>query len=442
MIESLPSRRGRPELRTQLGLALAPRDRTLTALGLLASLLTFYPAPLDHYHRVLTPFIAVYFLTWTRLIWRETRLRRSRGVLVLIGVVYVVLVLQIGHVVAANSSDPGVTPLFERIAALFPFAAASGWMLVRSGRIATFLRPFLLTAVVTTLLAVYEYRTNTSIFRINHAYYVRNGHTRAVVGSDHPLVLASLLLAMIPIAMFVLRRHRRLVGAWLFAGVLATGSNGAAAIGAALLVLCLIPPLASALTSSAKPLLLLLSATLGYLAIGAFYLWGAEVHGSTTTAVSNEYRGALYHILPQILRSHPLGYGLSGLPVNRWIIPIAGSGIRDLRASVDSELVYGASQFGLLAILVFLAICVLAAAAAPRHAYLALSSVVISIDGLYLALHCWDSLGSYWLFGAGACAALLADPRNHNRRALPIPTSSQLAYDQSKASDRAIAPNR
>jgi hypothetical protein len=386
----------------------AVRRTALVSHGLLAfclSICVFYSAYLAHFHRILIPLGVVLFVSWISLVY-ETR-EPGKGVIgqVVAVALYLALILEVGRsVAAAGGLSEGIN--FERLTALFPLAAACGWLLVRSGRIFTYLRCFLVVGLFTVPLAAYEYLSNSVLFRAT-ASDIRNGHTRAVVGSDHPLVLAALFLGLIPIAMYVLTKGRRLACVWLFIGILATGSNGPAIIGGTLLVLCLSPSVARVVTASKKPFATACVLIGGYLVVGSMFLWTTELRATNINTFSNEYRAGLYYLLPRILQARPLGYGLSGIPADTWYFSTSMVGIKDVAVSIDSELVYSAGQFGFLGVAFFVLAAVIAISALVKHHALGLAFLAITMSGLFLAIHCWDSLGVYWFFFGGACAAVL-----------------------------------
>jgi hypothetical protein len=386
-------------------------------LAMLLAVQIFYPVFTTRLHGSLTPVVALVLLVWINAVLEFKGHRYYRDVIVLI-VAYTVFIIILARLVARlDGNAPAVT--LERVVLLLPLAAAAGWMLVRTGRIVQYLSWFLLVGTLTVVPALFEYLTGRralpflfDVFSLNSAGYsasgfARNGHTRAVVGADHPLVLGALFLAMIPIAMYLGGRYRFGCVLALYAGIVTTGSNGPILVGALLLAVCFLPPLARAVLSTARPLLVLLAAIAAFLAVGSAWLWSAQIPGASTQAVSNQYRAALYYLFPRILHARPFGYGLDGLPPNTWYIYTSTSGVRDVSRSIDSELVYGTTQFGVLAVLVFVVIAVVGVRATVRNQAIGLSSLSTTLVGLFLAIHSWNSLGTFWFFGFGACAALV-----------------------------------
>ncbi len=389
----------------------------LLAFGL--AMLIFYPVFTTQLHASMTPSVVVVLLVWINAVLDRRAPAYHRELIVLV-VAYTLFIVILCRLIARlNGNAPAVT--LERFVLLLPLAAAAGWLLVRTGRIIQYLSWLLVVGVVTVIPAVFEYLTNHRALplileylslkttRFSAVGLVRNGHTRAIVGADHPLVLGALFLAMIPIAMYLGGRYRYLLVAALYVGIFTTGSNGPELVGAAVVAICVIPPVARAVLSSWRPLSLLLVAIAAYLSAGALWFWSTQIPGANTTDVSNQYRAALYYLLPRFLHARPFGYGLGGLPPDTWYVSAQTSGLRDVAASIDSELVYSATQFGIFAVAGFIIIAVVGVRAAVRNQAIGLSSLSTTMVGLFLAIHSWNSLGTFWFFEFGACAALVVN---------------------------------
>ncbi|UQX89365.1 hypothetical protein M6D93_05010 [Jatrophihabitans telluris] len=376
----------------------------LLALGL--AMFFFYALFLSHLHRVITPMLFFLFLIWWRLSYESARPGQSLKGRVAVMAIYFGVVLEAGRLIApAQGFQAGI--VFERLVALFPLSAVVGWQLVRTGRYRLYCRVLLVVALLTVPLALYEYASGTSLLNTNHLQYVRNSQTRAIVGADHPLVLATLFLALIPIARYALDRFQRVACVVLFLGIVATGSNGPSGIGLFVLVVCLFPLAARIVLSNRVFFTTLFAAIVFYIWFGVTYLWSTELPGTDTTAVSNQYRSALYYLLPQIIHARPFGYGLGGIPAQTWYFSTEVSGLLDVSVTVDSDVVYAAAQFGVIALGLYAFFCWMAITAIPQHHAIGLSSISVSLAGFFLALHAWESLGSFWLLGIGACAAVM-----------------------------------
>jgi hypothetical protein len=367
------------------------------------SMAIFYPNLTSQLHSSMTPLIIVLLLVWTNGVLERLGRTAAAYAVIALALTYSLGMLTLTRLIAQSAGSAAAITL-EHLLLLLPLSAAAGWVLARTARIVPYLSWLLVVATITVLPAIYEYVADVSL--INAHVFVRNGQNRAVVGSDHPLVLGALFLALIPIAMYLGGRYRYLCSIWLYVGIVTTGSNGSKLIGAVVLAVCLVPPLARAVLSTWRPLTVLLAGIAGVLFVGSNWIWTTQIHGISTTDVSNQYRGALYALLPHLLHARPFGYGLSGLPPDTLTVSTT-SGILDISKSVDSEMVYGATQFGYIAVLLFAVVAVVGARAAVVNNAIGLSSLSTTLVGLFLAIHSWNSLGTFWFLGFGACAAIV-----------------------------------
>jgi hypothetical protein len=365
------------------------------------AIVTFYSAFLNRIHGIASPMVVLLLIIWAVGMW-ECEGRASRD-LIAVWAAYLATALLVtrflSHVYPLLGADA-----VQKLFALAPASFAVGWILVRTGRIIQYLSWYLAIGLLTVVPAVGSYALNRPL--LGHRTFARNGHVRAVVGADHPLVLGTLLLACIPLAFYLLGRWRYLGVLMLYVGVFTTGSNGPEIVGGVLILFCALRPLARMAFTTVRPLTALLVALGVYLTLGGALWWGSEIRGFSTSAVSDGYRTALYHLMITLLIAHPFGYGFHGLPGNTWYFSTQ-KGIVDAAASIDSELVYGVTQFGYLWVAVFVAIAACAVAAIRRNQAIALSSLSVTLAGLFLAIHSWNSLGSFWAVGFGSCAALV-----------------------------------
>jgi hypothetical protein len=397
----------RPRLRL-LTTSVGPSDHrgpipdALLAIAL--SMMIFYPVLMARLHASMTPLILLLFLIWTNGFLERRKRTIPAGQVIALVITYAIFLALLTRLVARTVGFTAATTL-EHVFLLFPLATAAGWILVRSGRIVQYLSWLLIVGLITVLPAVYEYLTNTAVIRA--AAVRRNGSTRAIVGSETPLVLGALFLALIPIAVYLTGRYRYVCSICLYIGVLTTGSNGPEILGAVVLMVCLIPFLARRVLSTWRPLTALLTGIAVYLFVGANWLWTTQISGESTTDVSNQYRAALYAILPRLFHDRPFGYGLAGLPPDTIYFSTASSGIQDVSRSVDSEFVYSVTQFGYIGALVFVVIAVFGVFGAMRNHAIGLSSLATTLVGLFLSIHSWNSLGTLWFLLFGACAALV-----------------------------------
>ncbi|WP_375477149.1 hypothetical protein [uncultured Jatrophihabitans sp.] len=365
---------------------------------------TFYDYFLNRIHGVVTPLALLLLVIWSNAVLQTHVDRRRAYELIALGATFQAFAVVFCRYYATISNG-GAAAALQKLLVIAPASAAIGWMLIRSGRIRQYLSWYLLVAMLTVIPAIAERGLHRQLLRSGRSY-ARGGAVRALVGTPQPLVLATLFVAMIPLAFYLLGRWRYLGGLWLLAGVFMTGSNGPEGVGVLIFLICAVPFIPRYFMRTAVPLLVTLFVGGLVLVLGGLYWWSPQVRGSSTMDKSNGYREALYWLLPRLLNSHPAGYGLAGLPTNTWFF---GTNVKivDVSQSIDSEVVYGAAQFGYFAVAAFVGIAVLASVAIARHQSLGLSNLSLTLCGLFTAMHAWNSLSSLWFFGVGACAALL-----------------------------------
>lgn len=394
----LDDRRG-PIPDVALAIALTATVLYPKVVSLLLSVLSSF------FHSSLPPLVGVLLLVWMNGVSESERRPGRARMTIGFGLAYAALILAVDRFVAV---DYGKTPstTFEQVALLLPLSAACGWVLVRSGRIVQYFSWLLVVGTATVPLAAYEHYAGVAVIG-GAPKFVENGFTRAVVAADHPLVLATLFVALMPIAMWLGGRWGFVISSWLYFGVFMTGSNGPKIVGGLILVICLVPPIARMLLSSWWPLTVFLASIALAIFVGATLFWSTQITSTNSNDVSNAYRQALYYLLPHLLQRRPFGYGVGGLPNNTWYVSTAGSGLRDVSRSIDSELVYAAAQFGVIAVITFILIAIVGVCAAVRHHAIGLSSLSVTLVGLFLSIHSWNSLGTFWMLGFGASLALV-----------------------------------
>ena len=302
---------------------------------------------------------------------------------------------------------------FERWFILSPLFFWLGLRISAGRAVREFMRAYLAVSLVVALLAMIEWWLNGSIFGRDALfnYLTRSDRGRAVVGSDHPLVLGLLLAASIPTTS-VLRNKRQVLVAFslLIGGVYATGSRGPLVIslvaGACLIVL----RNPKWRESVSGPLNFVI--VFGFLVLSYFaaFVWSSEIVGSSGYDYSSGYREALYSLLPQMLTDFPFGAGFGDLPSGVYTINSDFLGLQDVSRTIDSEVVYLALQAGLFGVGIYLAAIWISARALRFDATVAIFALTLGLGGLFLALHAWDSVGPIWLLAVGLSAGV-ASPR-------------------------------
>lgn len=301
----------------------------------------------------------------------------------------------------------------ERWFILSPLFFWLGLRISASRAVRDFMHAYLAVSLVVALLAIVEWGLNGSIFGRDDLfeYLTRSDRGRAVLGSDHPLVLGLLLAASIPTISVLRSRWQVLVAfALLIGGVYATGSRGPLVISlvaGACLIILRHPKWRESLSGPLKFVIIAGFLVLSYFAA---FVWSSEIVGSSGYDYSSGYREALYSLLPQILTDFPFGAGFGDLPTGVYTISSDFLGLRDVSRTIDSEVVYLALQAGLFGVGIYLAAIWISARAFRFDATVAIFALTFGLGGLFLALHAWDSVGPIWLLAVGLSAGV-ASPR-------------------------------
>jgi hypothetical protein len=138
------------------------------------------------------------------------------------------------------------------------------------------------------------------------------------------------------------------------------------------------------------------------------FLWRpAVVNGVTSsdpTVASAQYREAIYAVMFDSLRSHPLGWGSAGLPEGQYTLR-SPFGTLDVSATVDSELVHTALDFGYIGLALLAVIVVVIIRRLRADHWWSHMAALITASGVYLSIHSWLSLLSLWAIALGATVA-------------------------------------
>lgn len=298
-------------------------------------------------------------------------------------------------------TDPSLLDTLFRYCLLFPLAIVVGRAMISAGVDTLVQRALIWWTSATAVAALGERLLGNRLIPVDSVggSFVREGNVRAVVFAEHALVLAVLLLVGVAASYRLLRGRWRL---WLvalqLAGIWSTGSRGPMLLAVAYLAVRFVGSnenVRDRLGSTGSRL------TVGVLCLSALVFLvvqgGAEgqiaVTGGTPAEASASYRLALFKVMTLSLGSHPLGWGLGGLPAREVVIS-SPFGPLDVSTSIDSELVLLATEFGYLGILAFIATVGLSILAASSRMPNADPLLLICAAGLFLALHAWAGLGT------------------------------------------------
>lgn len=307
--------------------------------------------------------------------------------------------------------QPVVGANLQRYLVVLPLGLLVGVVLWRSPSVAAYARGALGVTTVTALAAIAEFVLATSFLGRNYRYFVEGGYGRAMLGSDHPLVLGTLFAVAIPLA----GRYRGWDGALrvlvLTAGVVATRSLGPIIVASGLALLMLAPRVRGAVLAHRRLLAALLLAGLGALVWLSTRVWTSQVPGNSSALYSQNYRTALYAVTPTMLREAPWGYGPGSLPAGRWLVYSEFKGVRDLATTIDTEYVYLVSEWGYLGLALGVLVLLLSIRAISASVNLALTALAFVGCGFFVAVHPWDTLGTAWAIVLGMVIAAITAPR-------------------------------
>jgi hypothetical protein len=366
---------------------------------------------------------------------------RTLIAVIVVGVAAIVLVAFLGFQVVTGATGDASFRYF----AIAPLSAAYGYLLVRSGRISQMGYALLVVAITTSVLAVVEVATDGPVLPGNPFDEFIGGQYRAAVFSEQTLVLSALVLCALTVAIVTTRGMVRVLAiAILLAGIAATFSRGAVILAAVYLIAAAVWGSVPAIRRHGA---LSAAVVIGVLVVVAplYFLWRpASVDGVTSsdpTVASAQYREAIYAMTPNSLATHPFGWGVLGPPKGEYTLR-SPFGTLDVSATVDSEVVHAALDFGYVGLVLLGVVVVIAVRRLRADRWWSHMAVLITVAGLYLSIHSWLSLLSLWAVALGATIAnpgsressesvktfALPNPEqsggSHARGATPIPVRS------------------
>jgi hypothetical protein len=341
---------------------------------------------------------------------RERGKRKGWGTAILAGSIIAIYFFVVVHPLDANFGDT----LF-RYVVVDPLAFYVGWLLWKTGNWNSFAKVYVVVSVICAVLAIVEYTKGSALFPRNTELDTisRNSAYRAAVLTEHPLVLAALLLVAIPLAWDLLRRKRLmrlLTIALLVVGIVSTGSRGVLYCFAGWVALLL----ALRLRKSEVPRWTSVLACIACLVGIGWLLFFPPVFGFIGSAdadqASAEYRLQLYSALNLSLDTQPLGWGIGPSAPRGQYILTTQFGDLDVADTLDSEVVSLGLEFGFVGLGAFVLFVVILFSGRRLITSVGQSAVLLTVCGLFLALHAWIGLGSVWLLLLGsACSCTRGD---------------------------------
>ncbi len=367
------------------------------------SIVIFMPYILGNLISLRVFIVALGFFVLVMLIHRSNFSPRTVTLCVVFSALYIGLVSLLIGLVAQLAGDPSTSLNSQRLFIVTPLFLIIGGLSVKSNTFTKFARVFLVIGTLCALAAVMERILGYSVVgRVDFISTQREGSVRAIFLSENVLVFGAILASIIPLVTSLRTRLAVPLAVVLVAGSWATGSRGPTIAAVIITIIGMIAPLRRSLQYRYRSIRILIFILILVILFLAFSVWTTEVRGATGLEYSFWYRPAIYAFLPLILSARPLGYMLGTVPPGTWLMPTELRGVRDASVSFDSELVYSAFSFGWLGIILFV-LAILIATAAIRYDFrIGASALLVSLSGLFLALHAWDSLGPFWYFFLGA----------------------------------------
>ncbi|WP_308221723.1 O-antigen ligase family protein [Georgenia sp. EYE_87] len=284
--------------------------------------------------------------------------------------------------------------------------------MVKAGLLSKFARAYLGWSLLFAILATVEASRDAVIFPGMAPTILRDGEVRAVLLSEHPILLSVYFVVCVP---FVWRTVRSPILRWAFcvvlvSGILSTGSRGALVLVAVLAAVNLVSHLRRARQGARMTNVLVLGLSIGValgivtLVAGVEPFEGASITSSDPTVASVQYRGVLYAEVAQSLKQMPFGWGVGGLPEGQ-IIVSSPFGPKDLALTVDSEIVLLAFDFGAAGVAAYLATMLWLVLGRGFRSPVSGAAIVAMSAGLYVAIHAWTGLPTLALFLVGATAS-------------------------------------
>lgn len=321
-------------------------------------------------------------------------------------------VLIVAYCAVLSPLSPDENDAFFRYTLLLPLAAIAGALIAGSQVREWFGRALVAAALLSSLVAIIELALDVHVADRGDATagLVRDGMTRAVVLTEHPLVLSALIVASLPFlwAMRLKWWVSAALSVLMIAGVYATGSRGGLALVAAFVVILVIVrrwPAASA----GRPGLRIAVATGVALALAVVLLVSGFLQADLLTSddpetASLQYRLVLYQKVLDSLGTHPFGWGIGGLPAGVYLVP-SPFGVHDISVTIDSEIALLAFDAGIIGVLVFIALVGFLCSRWVLASPFGQSALLLAGAAFYLAIHAWTGLAVIAVLIVGGAVA-------------------------------------
>lgn len=357
-----------------------------------AGVAMFMPAIVEH---LVSPQIVI-LAAFLGLILLNEVMHKAEAVRYLALVIYLV----IAYVAVASWFAPEDVSAAQLIFLLVPVVLVAARTIARSKDFARYLQVLVWLATLNAVIAIFERLTATTVFG-QDAFLMVSGAGKGIAAADHPLILGVMLAGSIFLTRPALGTRGVFLAPVLAAGAWSTNAVGPTAIAAVALVCVLVPALVRFLGRHAYLVGGLV--TLVWLALAYFvlFVWNTSVPALNPDEYSNQYRTAMYSLVPRILADAPFGYGPAGLPLDVYTFETALRGEKDLGKQIDSELVFLIADFGWLGLIAFAAAFAVGIRGLRRQPYVALAALAVTGSGFFLSLHAWGSSMTMWVLLLG-----------------------------------------
>lgn len=373
-------------------------------LFVVLAFITYFPLIVSEYFGIGQSFFVVLFLLnvclGLRLHGSSLRFNSREGVLFFFHLAFTVYAF-VAYLTMHDAT-------MKRYILIFPLALLVGYLAASSGMGYLFIISFIGVGLLSSVLAVVESLRGASLFGFSKiaALNATSRGFRAFVGSDQPLVLATLLVLAITLAGFAVRSYFVLIPvcATLLVGVWCTGSRLPMLLAICAVVGCVslrqFKGSCRAISATIATAYLL---TLAFGIYSILFVWSNAQVASDNASASSAYRPGLYSLIPQVLNDVPLGVGFGAVQTQHWFVYMNGSRL-DISHSIDAEPVLLAVRFGWLGLIMFLVVSLICVRMTLRDAGNGVPPLIVLACCLSLALTAWETLGVafFVVLGIGA----------------------------------------
>jgi hypothetical protein len=318
--------------------------------------------------------------------------------------IYSVGVFLVSENAAFALGDPYIALNAQRFLVLPVIFLTCGWLIFKSGSQVFYSKWLVRSGLFASLIALTEFTLGRWILFPDatfNLYQRGDGTFRSLVAGEHPLVLGTILAALIALVQASKTKAPLGVSLILTAGVVATGSRGPALLCILAIVVFQFPAIIEVFNKSKTIFRVLAYSTVSIIFYLVFFVLEPIALGQTGYDYSSNYRTAIYALIPDIIAAKPLGYGFSEIPRNVWLIDSELYGARDLALTVDSELVLLVLNFGFLGLVGYLLLFRFALKSVVVNRAFGLFLLILTLEGFVLALHAWDSIGPLFFIAIG-----------------------------------------